>query len=124
VERISGEADPLTGNVIVFAAVKNEGLMLRPGLSCEAKVALQPVEHALAVPVQAIADRSGAPVVTVIREGKAHEIEVETGTETDEFVQVLKGLHAGDVVATEGGYGLPDGCPVKIVAGDTLADKR
>ncbi|MGN6545737.1 MAG: efflux RND transporter periplasmic adaptor subunit [Aureliella sp.] len=119
VERISGEADPLTGNVIVFAVVKNEGLMLRPGLSCEAKVALQPVEHALAVPVQAIADRSGAPVVTVIREGKAHEIEVETGTETAEFVQVLNGLHAGDVVATKGGYGLPDGCPVKIVAGQT-----
>ncbi|MGN6136753.1 MAG: hypothetical protein ACTHOU_19910, partial [Aureliella sp.] len=95
------------------------GLILRPGLRCEAKVALQPVEHALAVPVQAIADRSGTPVVTVIREGKAHEIEVETGTETAEFVQVLNGLHAGDVVATKGGYGLPDGCPVKIVAGQT-----
>jgi multidrug efflux pump subunit AcrA (membrane-fusion protein) len=116
VTRISGEADPLTGNVNVFAAVKNEGGELRPGLSCRARVWLPELPDALVVPVNAVADNAGTPVVTVIRDGKAFEVEVELGAETDEVVQVLKGLSAGDVVATAGGYGLPEGCPVQVVA--------
>ncbi len=117
VVRISGQADPLTGNVIVFASIKNDDRVLRPGLSCRARVALPPVDDALAIPLAAVADHSGTPVVTVIRDGMAHEVEVETGVETDELVEILKGLSAGDTVATAGGYGLPDGCPVQITAG-------
>ncbi|MGD9854869.1 MAG: efflux RND transporter periplasmic adaptor subunit [Planctomycetaceae bacterium] len=116
VSRISGEADPLTGNVVVFASIKNDDLSLRPGLSCEARVFLPEIPDAIAVPVAAIADHSGTPVVTVIRDGAAHEVEVETGAETEELVQVLKGLNLGDMVATAGGYGLPEGCPVQVVA--------
>lgn len=116
VKRISGEADPLTGNVVVFAAVSNDDLALRPGLSCHAIVFLPEIPDAIAVPVAAIADHSGTPVVTVIRDGAAYEVEVETGAETEELVQILKGLAPGDKVATAGGYGLPDGCPVQVVA--------
>ena len=122
VQRISGQADPLTGNVVVFALVKNDDHLLRPGLSCQARVSLPEVPDALAIPVAAVADNSGTPVVTVIRDGKAHEIEVETGTETLDLVQILKGLSAGDLVATVGGYGLPEGCPVKVVADLSMAN--
>ena len=117
VARISGQADPLTGNVIVFASVKNEDGLLRPGLGCQARVALPAVADALAVPLAAVGDHSGTPVVTVIRDGKAFEVEVETGVETRERIEILKGLSPGDTVATVGGYGLPDGCPVRITTG-------
>lgn len=63
-----------------------------------------------------MADRAGTAIVPVIREGKIYEVEVELGDETHGVVQVLKGIAPGDTVATAGGYGLPDGCPVKIVA--------
>lgn len=117
VTRIGSQADPLTGNLDVFATVKNESdFLLRPGLSCRAHVWLPEIADAVVIPVSAVADRSGTAVVTVIRDGQAHEIEVELGTETHEHVQVLKGVSPGDMVATAGGYGLPDGCPVKIVA--------
>jgi multidrug efflux pump subunit AcrA (membrane-fusion protein) len=116
VTRISGEADPLTGNVVVFALIDNDDLALRPGLSCQARVFLPEITDSIAVPVAAIADHSGTFVVTVIRDGAAHEVEVKTGAETDDLVQILKGLAPGDKVATAGGYGLPEGCPVEVVA--------
>jgi len=116
VTRISGEADPLTGNVVVFASIPNDDLVLRPGLGCQARLFLPEIPRAVAVPVAAIADHSGVPVVTVVRDGLAYEVEVETGAETDDLVQILKGILPGDVVATAGGYGLPDGCPVQVVA--------
>lgn len=115
VARIGGEADPLTGNIVVFVAIKNEPLLLRPGFGCQARVWLPEIPDALAAPTSAIADRSGSPVVTVIRDDKAYEVEVRLGVETHEFVQVLQGLSPGDVVATAGGYGLPEACPVRII---------
>jgi multidrug efflux pump subunit AcrA (membrane-fusion protein) len=117
ISRIGGQADPLTGNLDMFATVKNGAdLLLRPGLSCHAQVWLPEIPKAVVIPVAAVADNSGTAVATVIREGQAHEVEIELGTETHDLVQVLKGISPGDMVATAGGYGLPDGCPVKIVA--------
>ncbi|MEZ6073495.1 MAG: efflux RND transporter periplasmic adaptor subunit [Pirellulales bacterium] len=115
VARISGQADPLTGNIVVFASMDNHDGRLRPGLSCRARIALPDIPGALVVPVAAVADHSGTPVVTVIRDGLAYETAVQTAAETRDFVQIRDGLSAGDVVAVAGGYGLPAGCPVTIV---------
>ncbi|MBI1355160.1 MAG: efflux RND transporter periplasmic adaptor subunit [Acidobacteria bacterium] len=117
IARISGEADPQTGNFIVFARLQNQEDLLRPGLGCNAGIALPDIPDALAIPVAAVGDNAGTPVATVIRDGKAYETEVELGAETSELAQIVSGLSAGDVVATSGGYGLPDGCPVRIVEG-------
>ena len=94
--------------------VENGQGMLQPGLSASVRIALPEVANATVVPVAAVADHNGAAVVTVIREGKAYETEVEVGIRTPEVVQILGGLTAGEIVAAEGGYGLPDGCPVKV----------
>ncbi len=115
INRISGEADPLTGNVNMFALVENEAGELRPGLSCDVYVWLPEIPNALAVPVSAIGDHAGTPVVTLIQDGKTQETVIELGAETREFFQVTSGLSEGDIVATSGGYGLPDGCPIQIV---------
>lgn len=120
VTRISGQADPLTGNVNMFALVDNQGGQLRPGLICEARVWLPEIPDALAVPVAAIGDNAGTTVVTLIQDGKTQEAEIEVGVETNQLVQVTQGLSEGDQVAIAGGYGLPDGCAVQIV--DDLAD--
>lgn len=52
----------------------------------------------------------------VICDGTASETEVETGIDTHDLVQIKHRLSGGDLVATGGGYGLPVGCPVKVVA--------
>ncbi|MFQ5732430.1 MAG: efflux RND transporter periplasmic adaptor subunit [Planctomycetaceae bacterium] len=112
VARISGQADPLTGNVVVFAKVNNKDGVLRPGLSCQARLWLPAVVDVVAVPTAAVADHSGKSVVTIIRDGKAYEVEVKTGVQTRGRIEIRKGLSPGEVVATARGYGLPDGCPV------------
>ena len=71
------------------------------------------------VPVAAIADRSGTPVVSVVREAKSYEIAVKLGAQTQEYVQIIEGISPEDWVVTEGGYGLPDGCPVEILTQST-----
>ena len=61
-----------------------------------------------------------SPIATVrrslqqIRDNKAYELPVKLGVITRDYVQVLDGLADGDIVATEGGYGLPEACPVEI----------
>jgi multidrug efflux pump subunit AcrA (membrane-fusion protein) len=114
--RVNGEADPLTGNIDAFAVVANENALLRPGLGCRARVWLTEIPDALAVPATAIADHAGTAVVTVVRDDRAYEVDVMLGARTVDSVQVVKGLSAGDTVITAGGYGLPEGCPVKIVS--------
>jgi multidrug efflux pump subunit AcrA (membrane-fusion protein) len=125
IARIGGQADPATGDVDALAEVANENGLLRPGLACRGRVWLPEVADALVVPAAAIADRAGTPVVTVVREGKASEVKVRLGVQTPEKTQVIEGLAPGETVVTEGGYGLPEGCPVRLVEpGDrTIAEK-
>jgi HlyD family secretion protein len=116
VARISGQADPATGDVDAFVAIPNAEGLLRPGLACRGRLWLPAIAGVLAVPVAAVADHAGTPVVTVVRDGKAHEVEVGLATRTQDYVQVVQGLSPGDWVITEGGYGLPENCPVRIVS--------
>jgi len=118
VTRISGQADLATGNVIVYASVKNGDRAVRPGLSCQTHISLPEVTDVLAIPVAAIADNSGTPVVTVIRDGKAYETEVKTGTETTDLIQILDGISAGDIVTISSGYGLPSGTRITVSNGN------
>ena len=76
------------------------------------------------MPVSAVGDHDGQTVVTVVRDGKAEETAVTAGAQADGLVQVLSGLTVGDVVATKGGYGLPDGYPVKALLRGGPADRR
>ena len=117
VARISGQADPATGDVDAFVEIANDKGLLRPGLGGRARLWLPEIASVLAIPAAAVADHSGMAVVTVVEDGKAREVEVDLGTQTDDQVQITQGLEVGQWVVTEGGYGLPDGCPVKIVSG-------
>jgi multidrug efflux pump subunit AcrA (membrane-fusion protein) len=124
VARISGQADPASGDVDAFVLVTNGEGVLRPGLACRGRVWLPDLPDVLAVPVAAVADHAGTPVVTVARDGKAHEIEVQLGVQTLDQVQVTMGLAAGDWVITEGGYGLPENCPVRIQSESPSAERK
>ena len=116
VARISGQADSTTGDVDAFVEVSNGKASLRPGLTCRGRLWLPEMPGVLVVPVAAVADHAGTPVVTVARDGKAQEIEVVVGVRTSDQVHISKGLRPDDWVITRGGYGLPENCPVQIVS--------
>lgn len=113
--RIRHEADPLTTDVEAFASVDNASKVLRPNLACRILVTLPEAKNTLVIPSAAVSDKDGTPVVTLIREGKAREVPVKLGIRTPDQAQILDGLSPGDVVATKGGYGLPEDCPVAVV---------
>lgn len=112
IERSAHLADPQTGDTDVFLRVANHDGQLRPGQACQVRIWFAPVEDALAVPVAALSDAGDSSAVTVIRDRKAYEIPVTPGIRTQDKVQILAGLAAGDLVAVQNGYGLPDGFPV------------
>jgi len=114
--RTGGQADVATGAVDALVHVPNQQGLLQPGLTCHVRLSLRETSDALVVPVAAVADRDGVHVLTVVRDGKAYEVEVQLGEKARDLVQITQGLSAGDLVVTEGGYGLPDGCPVKVAS--------
>ena len=111
---VGKQADAQTGDVDAFASVPNLSGQLRPGLACRLRIWLPEIQNAIVVPVAAITDRDGTPVVTAVRDEKAHQLEVRLGGITKELVQIISGLSPGDLVAVEGGYDLPEGCPCKV----------
>ncbi len=113
--RTAGSADPANGEMIVWVAVPNEGRRLRPGLTCHVSLALDEIADCVVVPTEAVADRFGKPVISVMRDGAAHEVPVTLGLRVGADTQVLEGIGAGETVILEGGYGLPDGCPVEVL---------
>jgi len=121
IARIGGQADPTTGDVDALGEVANDGGLLRPGLACRGRVWLPEIADAIVVPASAIADRAGTPVISVVRDGKGFEIEVKLGVQAQDKTQVIEGLEAGDTVITEGGYGLPEGCPVRLLGATSNA---
>lgn len=116
IARLSPQADPGSGDIEAFVSIKNIDDTLRPGLAGRVRIWLPELADALVIPVAAVADRDGTPVVTVLMENRAYELPVQLGVIADDQVQVIDGLDDGDVIATEGGYGLPEGCPVRITA--------
>ena len=115
VSLVGKQADAQTGDVDAFASVPNPSGQLRPGLACRLQIWLPEIRNAIVVPVAAIADHDGTPVVTLVRDDKAHQLDVRLGGMTSELVQIISGLSPDDLVAVEGGYGLPDGCPCKVL---------
>ena len=114
VARLSPLADAASGAVDASVSVSNNDNAFCPGLSCRVRIWLPELANTLVIPVAAVADRNGSVVVTVIRDNKAYEQPVQLGVTTRDYAQVLDGLTSGDVVATEGGYGLPEACPVQV----------
>lgn len=96
-----------TRTVKVRATVKNADGRLRPGMFCDVTLALggDREDNALAVPSTAVFTDDGASFVfTHWKEGIFARRDVRTGRPFMGMVEILDGLQAGDVIASEGGF--------------------
>ena len=57
--------------------------------------------------------------MVVDSQNQASSRDVKTGISTGQQVQIVSGLKPGEIVVTEGAYGLPDKTKVKIEKPDT-----
>ncbi len=110
VSRFAGKLQPSTRTMDTEVSVPNPTLALLPGMYAEVNLRVEEHRHALAVPLDAV-DRSGtsAHVYTVPPTGVIHIVPVTLGLENDQRVEVLSGLHEGDLVLVGRHAGLKDG---------------
>jgi HlyD family secretion protein len=120
---ISPALDPNSTTVEVWVQAPNPDQLLRPGTTAQIAITAQTVKGALVVPSAALLNAKGdaAQVMVVDSQNQASSRDVKTGIQTGEQVQIVSGLKPGEVVVTEGGYGLPDKTKVKIEKPETEA---
>ncbi|MEK7755577.1 MAG: efflux RND transporter periplasmic adaptor subunit, partial [Acidobacteriota bacterium] len=101
----SSFVDPRSRTLGVIYEVANQGRRLAVGQSISVRLFLSTRVRALTVPVSAIIDDGGRPVVFVQLEGEAFARRpVKPGIREADSVQVLEGLRPGDRVVTRGAY--------------------
>lgn len=123
VSLISPALDPNSTTVEVWVQAPNTDQLLRPGTTAQIAITAQTVRDALVVPSAALLNAKGdaAQVMVVDSQNQASSRDVKTGIQTGQQVQIVSGLKPGEVVVSEGAYGLPDKTKVKIEKPETEA---
>jgi RND family efflux transporter MFP subunit len=123
VSLISPALDPNSTTVEVWVQAPNPDQLLRPGTTAQIAITAQTVKDALVVPSAALLNAKGdaAQVMVVDSQNQASSRDVKTGIQTGQQVQIVSGLKPGEVVVSEGAYGLPDKTKVKIEKPETEA---
>jgi membrane fusion protein (multidrug efflux system) len=113
--------DTETRTLLIRALCPNPGEVLLPGAFANVELLLKETSDALLVPAEALIPDFEAAFVFVVKDGKAERRQVVTGIRTEDRVQILSGLEAGEVVVTSGLLQLKPGSPVEAVLDTTSA---
>jgi multidrug efflux pump subunit AcrA (membrane-fusion protein) len=113
---VSPALDPNSTTVEIWVQTANPNQQLRPGMSVQLSITAQTVHDALVVPASALLNATGrdAQVMVVNEKSEGQLRDVKTGIQTHEQVQIVSGLKPGEVVVSEGSYGLPDKTKLKV----------
>jgi len=103
-----------TRTLQIKALAQNHNNELLPGSFAKISLALNVVNDAIMVPNQAIIPVLKGKTVFISKNGKAKQVEVQSGTRTDENIVITSGLSIGDTVLTTGALSLKDDAPVKV----------
>lgn len=72
---------------------------LKPGVSARAEIIITNIPNAVSVPLQAVTTLKGKQVVYQPGGSSLEPVEVEVGLYNTKFIQILKGLEGGEMVA-------------------------
>jgi HlyD family secretion protein len=111
--------DPARRTVEAWCEIPNSGGALRGGAFGSVTIMTSQDNNSIVVPEAAVqfSDAGAkAAVLVVTSQSTAQRKDVEAGVLPGGKVQIRKGLAAGETVILTGGYGLPDGTAVKILA--------
>jgi membrane fusion protein (multidrug efflux system) len=117
---IGAEISSVTRNAIVQSYLNNDKSQLIPGMAVETKVTLSDPQDVLAVPSTAVIYAPFGDTVFVIEKDKkdnvfkARQQFVRLGKARGDFVEIVDGLKAGDVVASAGAFKLLNGQNVTV----------
>lgn len=104
-------ADPVSKKFKVEIQADNPDFLLRPNTFGKVSLEISSREDVIVIPQAAILDNS---YVFVVKENKVERRNIEIGLQNDTMVEILSGLSEGELVVTEGNYGLEAGAPVDV----------
>lgn len=112
---VSPTIDPDTRTLRVKAEVSNTAGMLRPGLFARVSLGLSQREGVLMLPDEAVTRRADGAFVFRLADGdRVERVEIQTGAQDGERIEVLGPLSAGDVIVQRGHASLLDGAQVAV----------
>jgi membrane fusion protein (multidrug efflux system) len=109
---VEAKIDPTTRTLHIRALSPNPDGALIPGAFANVEVVLREKET-LTVPSYALIPELKGQRVFVYKNGKAESQSVEIGSRTDEFVEIIQGVQAGDTLITSGILQLRPGMAVR-----------
>jgi len=114
IQRIYPQVEARTRNGMVEIRMADPCPNLKSGMFVRVTFVTRTIENAIAIPIPAVIDRPQTKVCFIVNEGKAKQVVLKTGMETEGWLEVIQGLSAGDKLVVEGQEQLKDGTPVKI----------
>lgn len=99
---IEPRIDPETRTLKIRALSDNSNGLLIPGQFVRVELILGTKNDAILAPTEAIIPVQGGQVVYLAKNGIATEVKVKTGIRTDQDLEILEGISAGDTLITTG----------------------
>ena len=90
--------NPNTKEYVTEVLMEGTTSDLKPGGTAKVEVLITQLTDVVAVPIQAVFGKGGRYYVFVDESGDTHPVEVEVGLSSTEYVEVKKGLQAGQTI--------------------------
>lgn len=105
IDFINPVLNPKSRTLKIRTSIRNEQGKLMPGMVADATLIVDYPGHPLVVPRSAVIDTGIRKVVWTKQDDKRFQAQViTTGLESQGYVEVLSGLHEGQMVVTEGNF--------------------
>ncbi len=114
VARTGTVLNPGTRTMRVEFDLDNRGLRLRPGMTASVTLDLREQPDAITVPISAIQASGGEQAVFVVDGDTAKRRVVETGVESPEWIQIIRGLDGDERVVVAAALPLTEGAKVQV----------
>jgi len=106
VSYVADIVDEETRTITVRTEVANEDSRLKPGMFADVQILLNGNQEMLVVPQAAVLEESGTKIVFVEQGDYFVRREIRTGDQDGDYLQVARGLEAGDRVVVRGNHQL------------------
>ncbi|MDF2695994.1 MAG: macA 5, partial [Labilithrix sp.] len=114
VVRLAPILDPATRTLDAEVQIDNASGDLRPGMFGRGSITVDVHPQAAVIPATALSITNGKRYVFVLAGEKVQRREIETGVDEGTWLEVKKGLSAGEEVVTIGMDAISDGATVRV----------
>ncbi len=121
VARVNPQVDRSSRTFEIEVVVRNDAGRLRPGGFARASIFTHVEENVTFVPAEAVVSFAGVKKVYAVQDGRAVELNVQTGVQRDGYVEITEGFAGVADLAVTGTGALAHEVPVQVTGRTTEA---